>query len=43
MIVGEKGADLDVPASIEGNKEVYDFLESAAKHYGIAFWPPGAG
>ncbi len=43
MIVGEKGAEVDVPASIQGNKEVYDFLESAAKKYGIEFWPPGAG
>lgn len=43
MIVGEKGADTDLPNSIEGNKEVFDFLESAAKRYGIEFWPPGAG
>ncbi|KAJ9656090.1 aconitate hydratase [Coniosporium apollinis] len=43
MIVGEKGADTDLPASIRGNKEVFDFLESAAKKYGIEFWPPGAG
>ena len=43
MIVGEKGADTDLPNSIEGNKEVFDFLESAAKKYGIEFWPPGAG
>jgi len=43
MIVGEKGADVDVPESIRGNKEVYDFLESAGKKYGIEFWPPGAG
>lgn len=43
MIVGEKGADIDVPNSIKGNKEVYDFLESAGKKYGIEFWPPGAG
>ncbi|KAI9680548.1 MAG: aconitate hydratase [Caeruleum heppii] len=43
MIVGEKGADTDLPSSITGNKEVYDFLESAAKKYGIEFWPPGAG
>ena len=43
MIVGERGADVDLPASIAGNKEVYDFLESAAKKYGIEFWPPGAG
>jgi homoaconitase len=43
MIVGERGAHTDLPSSIEGNKEVYDFLESAAKKYGIEFWPPGAG
>jgi homoaconitase len=43
MIVGEKGADTDLPASIKGNKEVFDFLESASKKYGIEFWPPGAG
>lgn len=43
MIVGEKGADTDLPQSIKGNKEVFDFLESAGKKYGIEFWPPGAG
>ena len=43
MIVGEKGADTDLPQSIQGNKEVFTFLESAAKRYGIEFWPPGAG
>lgn len=43
MIVGEKGAEADLPKSIEGNKEVFDFLESAAKRYGIQFWAPGSG
>lgn len=43
MIVGERGADTDLPESIKGNAEVFDFLESAAKRYGIEFWPPGAG
>ena len=43
MIVGENGADVDLPKSIEGNKEVFDFLESAAKKYGIQFWAPGSG
>jgi homoaconitase len=43
LIVGEKGADVDLPSSILGNKEVFDFLESAGKKYGIEFWPPGAG
>ncbi|KAF1960183.1 mitochondrial aconitate hydratase-like protein [Byssothecium circinans] len=43
MIVGETGASSDLKNSIAGNKEVFDFLESAAKKYGIEFWPPGAG
>lgn len=43
MIVGRKGADVDLPESIKGNSEVFDFLESAGKRYGIEFWPPGAG
>jgi aconitase A len=29
--------------SIVSNKEVFDFLESAARKYGIEFWAPGAG
>jgi homoaconitase len=40
---GEKGADTDLPNSIAGNSEIFNFLESAAKKYGIEFWPPGAG
>ncbi|KAK6524306.1 aconitate hydratase [Orbilia ellipsospora] len=43
MIVGEKGADVDLPESIKGNKEIFDFLESAATKYGIEFWAPGSG
>lgn len=43
LIVGEKGAEQDLAAGIKMNQEVFDFLESAAKKYGIDFWPPGAG
>ncbi|CAZ79307.1 unnamed protein product [Tuber melanosporum] len=43
MIVGEKGADVDLPRSIDGNKEIFDFLGSAAKRFGIQFWAPGSG
>ncbi|KAK4104606.1 aconitate hydratase [Parathielavia hyrcaniae] len=43
LIVGEHGADDDLSAGIKTNREVFDFLESAAKKYGIDFWPPGAG
>ncbi|KAJ6443304.1 aconitate hydratase, mitochondrial precursor [Purpureocillium lavendulum] len=43
LIVGSKGADSDLTAGIETNKEVFDFLESAARKFGMDFWPPGAG
>lgn len=29
--------------SVDNNQEVFDFLESAAKKYGIEFWKPGSG
>jgi homoaconitase len=29
--------------SIVSNQEVFDFLQSAAKKYGIEFWGPGSG
>jgi aconitate hydratase len=33
----------DLSASIDENREVYDFLRSAAARYGCGFWQPGAG
>src|SRR5260370_11757159 len=33
----------DLRASLAENKEVYDFLRSAAAKYGLGFWGPGAG
>ncbi|KAI6084668.1 aconitate hydratase [Hypoxylon rubiginosum] len=43
LIVGERGAKDDLEEGIKMNQEVFDFLESASKKYGIEFWPPGAG
>ena len=43
LIRAEYGADKDLPAAKETNKEVYDFLYSVAARYGIDFWAPGAG
>ncbi|KAF7723871.1 aconitate hydratase [Apophysomyces ossiformis] len=43
LIEAYAGADKDVEQSIITNKEIFDFLESAAKKYGIAFWKPGSG
>src|SRR6266481_3970554 len=33
----------DLRESLAENKEVYDFLRSAAAKYGLGFWAPGAG
>ena len=43
LIQAHTGAQDDLTRSIEANKEVFDFLESAAKKYGIEFWRPGSG
>ena len=43
----DPGADAAPPRTcaraIAENREVYDFLHSASKKYGIGFWKPGAG
>ncbi|KAG5648137.1 hypothetical protein DXG03_006091 [Asterophora parasitica] len=43
LIQAAEGADIDLKRSIVSNQEVFDFLESAAKKYGIEFWRPGSG
>lgn len=43
LVVGKVGADQDLESSILTNKEVFDFLQSCAKRYGIQFWGPGSG
>ncbi|CED85427.1 aconitate hydratase [Phaffia rhodozyma] len=43
LIQAYDGAESDLKRSIVSNKEVFDFLESAAKKYGIEFWRPGSG
>ena len=35
--------DLDTKAALYENNEVYQFLESASRKYGMGFWKPGAG
>ena len=37
------GSEKDLLRAVDENKEVYNFLASAAKKYGIGFWKPGAG
>ncbi|MBI3725867.1 aconitate hydratase [bacterium] len=43
LIRAKSGAKEDTDAAIQENKEVYGFLESASRKYGIGFWRPGAG
>ncbi|KAJ7042504.1 aconitase family-domain-containing protein [Mycena alexandri] len=43
LIQAVDGAKTDLERSIISNKEVFDFLESAARKYGIEFWRPGSG
>ncbi len=43
LIRAQKGAATDLPTALEENSEVYRFLQSAAKRYGMGFWKPGAG
>ncbi|KDN49497.1 hypothetical protein RSAG8_02199, partial [Rhizoctonia solani AG-8 WAC10335] len=43
LIQAVDGAESDLKRSIVTNQEVFDFLASAAKKYGIEFWGPGSG
>ncbi|MBI3856538.1 MAG: aconitate hydratase [Planctomycetes bacterium] len=43
LIQAYVGARKDTETARSVNKEVYDFLASASKKYGIGFWKPGAG
>ena len=43
LIRAGQGADVDMEEALGANKEVYDFLSSAAMKYGIGFWGPGSG
>src|SRR3989338_9093742 len=43
LIQARIGVAEDMQAALEANREVYDFLRSAAARYGMGFWEPGAG
>ena len=43
LIQAQVGAKEDLLRATEENKEVYDFLQSISKKYGLGFWKPGAG
>lgn len=43
LIQAFEGADADLKRSLSQHHEVFAFLESACRKYGIEFWRPGSG
>ena len=43
LIMAKAGALEDMKTALMTNREVYDFLSTVCKKYGIGFWKPGAG
>ena len=43
LICASNGAASDLMNAKKENAEVYQFLQSAARKYGLGFWEPGAG
>lgn len=43
LIRAQSGAKEDLDRAIDENREVYDFLSSVSRKYGIGFWKPGSG
>ncbi|EDV27344.1 uncharacterized protein TRIADDRAFT_35443 [Trichoplax adhaerens] len=43
LIEAQAGGDKDLARAKDINKEVYNFLATAAAKYGVGFWKPGSG
>ena len=43
LIRAEKGAEADLKQAKTESAEVFDFLQSVSRKYGIGFWRPGSG
>lgn len=43
LIQAKVRGDIDTAVALDENSEVYKFLESSSRKYGIGFWKPGAG
>lgn len=43
LIEAQKGGEDDLQRAKEINKEVYNFLSTAAAKYNVGFWKPGSG
>lgn len=43
LIRAQQGARVDQSRALEENREIYNFLRSAARKFGMGFWGPGSG
>ena len=43
LLRANEGAEADLRQALTTNREVYDFLSSAALKFGLGFWGPGTG
>ncbi len=43
LLIAHKGAEADKATAMETNREVYEFLRTAAARYRMGFWKPGSG
>lgn len=43
LIQARVGSEQDTKLALDENSEVYKFLESSSRKYGMGFWKPGAG
>ena len=43
LLIAHKGAEADKASAMETNREVYEFLRTAAARYRLGFWKPGSG
>jgi aconitate hydratase len=43
LIQAHVGAAADMAAALDVNSEVYEFLRTVSRKYGIGFWEPGSG
>ncbi|MBN1107799.1 MAG: aconitate hydratase [Bacteroidales bacterium] len=43
LITAREGAEKDLDTAIVQNREIYDFLRTAAARYDLDFWEPGTG
>jgi aconitate hydratase len=43
LIRAKVGGETDTKVALDENSEIYKFLETSSRKYGIGFWKPGAG